>query len=268
MSSSRVPFDRLPLPKGTLQGFLAEIKLEDKPSAKRRATSFDGATPGVWAKVEPLWAAWPLRITKEEVMEMGVDIDQGQQVSVEDVLRRWDPDQVVGEASITSSGEQPAASTSAQARKLVSSKHRLKTKPILLGVSPGALRDSLPHLDVGDAVEVCNSGAVEGSSSAREALADLVSGRKLLSISESDSPSSTTHSPWSTRYVGHQFGSYAGQLGDGRAISILETESDAGGRQEIQLKGAGRTPFSRHADGLAVLRSGVREYLGCEGMST
>lgn len=62
-------------------------------------------------------------------------------------------------------------------------------------------------------------------------------------------------------------GVWAGQLGDGRAISLLETVSAEGGRQEIQLKGAGRTPFSRTADGLAVLRSGIREYLGCESVA-
>lgn len=65
--------------------------------------------------------------------------------------------------------------------------------------------------------------------------------------------------------IGHQFGSWAGQLGDGRAVSILETTTADGKRQEIQLKGAGRTPFARTADGLAVLRSGVREYLCAEG---
>ena len=49
---------------------------------------------------------------------------------------------------------------------------------------------------------------------------------------------------------------------------LVETKSADGRRQEIQLKGAGRTPFSRSADGLAVLRSGVREFLGAEGKGT
>ena len=66
-------------------------------------------------------------------------------------------------------------------------------------------------------------------------------------------------------YAGHQFGNWAGQLGDGRAINLFEVNS--GGEQwALQLKGAGKTPYSRGADGLAVLRSSVREYLCSEAM--
>ncbi len=64
-----------------------------------------------------------------------------------------------------------------------------------------------------------------------------------------------------TRYAGHQFGVWAGQLGDGRAISLGEFVTDTRGRLEVQVKGAGQTPFSRRGDGRAVLRSSVREYL-------
>jgi uncharacterized protein YdiU (UPF0061 family) len=60
---------------------------------------------------------------------------------------------------------------------------------------------------------------------------------------------------------------FAGQLGDGRAISLFETENKSGKRWELQLKGAGRTPYSRFADGYAVLRSSIREYLGSEHMA-
>lgn len=67
-------------------------------------------------------------------------------------------------------------------------------------------------------------------------------------------------------YAGHQFGSFAGQLGDGRAISLGEVLNDKGERWELQLKGAGLTPFSRHADGRAVLRSSIREFLCSEHM--
>ncbi|KAJ2955390.1 hypothetical protein NQZ79_g8606 [Umbelopsis isabellina] len=73
--------------------------------------------------------------------------------------------------------------------------------------------------------------------------------------------------PWSLCYAGHQFGYFAGQLGDGRAISLFETENKSGKRWELQLKGAGRTPYSRFADGYAVLRSSIREYLGSEHMA-
>jgi uncharacterized protein YdiU (UPF0061 family) len=72
--------------------------------------------------------------------------------------------------------------------------------------------------------------------------------------------------PYSARYGGHQFGNWAGQLGDGRAITLGEIIDTAGQRQELQLKGAGPTPYSRHADGRAVLRSSVREFLCSEAM--
>lgn len=71
--------------------------------------------------------------------------------------------------------------------------------------------------------------------------------------------------PLATVYSGHQFGVWAGQLGDGRALWLGEAVS-ATGPQEIQLKGAGRTPYSRMGDGRAVLRSSIREYLCSEAM--
>jgi uncharacterized protein YdiU (UPF0061 family) len=71
--------------------------------------------------------------------------------------------------------------------------------------------------------------------------------------------------PLATVYSGHQFGQWAGQLGDGRAIWLGEATSKQG-PQEIQLKGAGRTPYSRGGDGRAVLRSSIREYLCSEAM--
>lgn len=68
------------------------------------------------------------------------------------------------------------------------------------------------------------------------------------------------------RYGGHQFGNWAGQLGDGRAINLGELVTPDGSRQMLQLKGAGRTAYSRSADGLAVLRSSIREFLCSEAM--
>ena len=67
--------------------------------------------------------------------------------------------------------------------------------------------------------------------------------------------------PFAMCYAGHQFGNWAGQLGDGRAINLGEIKNWA-----VQLKGSGPTPYSRTADGLAVLRSSVREYLCSEAM--
>jgi uncharacterized protein YdiU (UPF0061 family) len=71
--------------------------------------------------------------------------------------------------------------------------------------------------------------------------------------------------PRATVYSGHQFGVWAGQLGDGRALLLGEIDSPLG-PQEVQLKGSGRTPYSRMGDGRAVLRSSIREFLCSEAM--
>jgi len=72
--------------------------------------------------------------------------------------------------------------------------------------------------------------------------------------------------PFAMCYGGHQFGSWAGQLGDGRAINLAEVINNRKERWILQLKGAGPTPYSRQADGLAVLRSSIREFLCSEAM--
>ncbi len=72
--------------------------------------------------------------------------------------------------------------------------------------------------------------------------------------------------PVAMLYYGHQFGVYAGQLGDGRAILLGEVRNEAGEKWDLHLKGAGQTPFSRDGDGRAVLRSTIREYLCGEAM--
>lgn len=72
--------------------------------------------------------------------------------------------------------------------------------------------------------------------------------------------------PYAARYGGHQFGNWAGQLGDGRAITLGELITSKGQKWELQLKGPGPTAYSRRADGRAVLRSSVREYLMSEAM--
>ncbi|MFN0038641.1 MAG: protein adenylyltransferase SelO [Burkholderiales bacterium] len=85
---------------------------------------------------------------------------------------------------------------------------------------------------------------------------DVFSGNRLLDAMD----------PFAMCYGGHQFGHWAGQLGDGRAIILGETVNRAGQRWSLQLKGAGPTPYSRTADGLAVLRSSIREFLCSEAM--
>ena len=108
------------------------------------------------------------------------------------------------------------------------------------------------------------------------AWSDAVAG--LLGIAAPDSPSGPVSAvlggsrvlggmaPYAARYGGHQFGHWAGQLGDGRAITLAEVMCPDGLRRELQLKGAGRTPYSRTADGRAVLRSSVREFMCSEAM--
>lgn len=88
-----------------------------------------------------------------------------------------------------------------------------------------------------------------------ETFLQLVSGAAIVSNSK----------PFAMNYAGHQFGNWAGQLGDGRAIVLGEIEHN---NQifTLQLKGAGATPYSRRADGLAVLRSSIREHLCSEAM--
>jgi serine/tyrosine/threonine adenylyltransferase len=73
--------------------------------------------------------------------------------------------------------------------------------------------------------------------------------------------------PLAAVYAGHQFGVWAGRLGDGRAILLGEAVGPDGGRWEIQLKGSGKTPYSRMGDGRAVLRSSIREFLCSEAMA-
>lgn len=220
-----------------------------------------------------------------------------------------------------------------------------RTKPYypsarILGLSNSCLKDCLPHLDVGDAVQwissrsgkddldCYSSGPIatlpskdeDYAAYARFQLSDYLSGRLVgaqfpnlqgaevehgaeLGVAEAkhqqvirlkDEEDTETrpqrwirrsellqkrqqeykkefsgYAPWSNAYSGHQFGVWAGQLGDGRAVTLMETTNpDTNQRWEIQLKGAGRTPYSRFADGLATLASSVREFLASEALSS
>ena len=86
---------------------------------------------------------------------------------------------------------------------------------------------------------------------------EILSGREIADGSD----------PIALAYAGHQFGSFVPQLGDGRAILLGEVVDTQGRRRDIQLKGAGRTPFSRSGDGRAVLGPVLREYLVSEAMA-
>jgi serine/tyrosine/threonine adenylyltransferase len=93
-------------------------------------------------------------------------------------------------------------------------------------------------------------------------------------VSDSDSPLYLSGStlfegsePLAQNYCGHQFGSWAGQLGDGRAHTLGFAKGIKSKKYELQLKGSGLTPFSRHADGNSVVSSAVREFLASELMA-
>ena len=88
--------------------------------------------------------------------------------------------------------------------------------------------------------------------------------KAFLNIFTGNTVLENTH-PYAMCYGGHQFGNWAGQLGDGRAINLFEINYN-NQQWALQLKGAGETPFSRTADGLAVLRSSIREHLCSEAM--
>lgn len=104
-------------------------------------------------------------------------------------------------------------------------------------------------------VEMGRSLGLSESDLKSEAFTRLFSGAEVYPDTE----------PYAMAYAGHQFGSWAGQLGDGRAINLFEIEHK-NNIWAVQLKGAGETPYSRQGDGLAVLRSSVREYLCSEAM--
>merc|ERR1712000_80265 len=118
-------------------------------------------------------------------------------------------------------------------------------------------------------------GIKEGEEKSNEFLQTLA-GNTIVSLQEdgpdADIPDDAVY-PWAQCYGGYQFGQWAGQLGDGRAISLFETEKKVKKapwpeRYELQLKGAGRTPYSRFADGKAVLRSSLREFIVSEYLNS
>ena len=95
-------------------------------------------------------------------------------------------------------------------------------------------------------------------------IAEWLRSEEALQVLAGNAPAQA-QPPLATVYSGHQFGVWAGQLGDGRALLLGEIDSPLG-PQEIQLKGSGLTPYSRMGDGRAVLRSSIREFLCSEAM--
>lgn len=119
---------------------------------------------------------------------------------------------------------------------------RVKPTPVLNPVCIASAADALALIDL------------KASEASRPEFARYFGGCDVLPGSD----------PAAHCYCGHQFGYFSGQLGDGAAILLGEVVNKAGERWHVQLKGCGKTPFSRTADGRKVLRSSVREFLCSE----
>ncbi|KAH9902803.1 hypothetical protein C8Q73DRAFT_742083 [Cubamyces lactineus] len=259
---------------------------EARPSLQRRARLL--APPAHFSYVAPCPLPFPFRVEYPEEDADG----EAQVAAVERWLVHREALREVSRAGVQE-GHRAEQGESGEAglKKYVSEKR--DEERMLIGLAETGWRDCVPQLDVGDAFDLLGSPSLsavppdQGTSSessrapakeretststdaaaARQELIDVLSGHALLMNGEGDDPQ-TQWAPWSLRYSGHQFGTFAGQLGDGRAISLLSTPhlDDPDTVFELQLKGAGRTPFSRMADGLAVLRSSIREFLCSEAM--
>lgn len=275
------------------------------------------------------------QLTEEQKKKKIEQAHKRRMQQVEHMLRRYEIQPSA--AGINHDEDAPAASKGLKGHVPPRRQHQHFPSARLLGVSQAALRDCLPHLDVGDAFQWIKShnrssgpssyssgpiadahfaDGVKPEAVARKTLSDFVSGRmigarfsgnpkdleaddlagygtrymrireKVIKGEQEEeavdarilrrldeleqkraSADKADYAPWSLCYAGHQFGQWAGQLGDGRAFTLLETRNpETNERWEIQLKGAGRTPYSRFADGLATLTSSVREFLCSEAM--
>jgi hypothetical protein len=295
MSISKVPVSSLPLPPTThilthqltpdhhipSVAIFRNKVLADKASIQRRARLLPPQSH--FSYVTPFPLAFPYDIPLPDPSE--VVHDKG------DYVEQWlSAREAVHEADLTPNNGQPSG-----LKKYYP--HNRDQPRVLIGLAETGLNDCLPRLDVGDALERLGTPTLVPQEDTEhdsapttvieQELIDVLSGHAVLMSSESETEK--PFAPWSLRYSGHQFGSWAGQLGDGRAISVREFvitvsgfwtgntiflprkdvtphPSDPDLTYELQLKGSGRTPFSRSADGLAVLRSSIREFLCSEGM--
>jgi len=226
------------------------------------------------------------------------DLDEGAEPTgprkasdIERQLRKYeiDPSKPVYDAALSSSSSTPDSS-SATAFTCEKRESSAFPQAKLLSISHKLIKEWMPNLEIGD------ENGSEQEKKVRQQLVDVLAGRTVLAR-KGDGEKDLGFAPWSQAYAGHQFGNFAGQLGDGRAISIRtsshtlvmrsetlmeslfssfqvstppteEVATSTGFRTiELQLKGGGRTPYSRFADGLAVLRSSIREYLGAEALA-
>lgn len=225
--ATKVPIYSLPLPPSTHLlthcltpdplvkspfDFLQVLKTN--PSIQRRSRAL--AAPSHFSFVSPLPIQFPYRI--EPPNPPPPEEEKGA------YIEKW-----LGELEAQEE-EIPPSSTF----RKYHSKNRDQDR-VLLGLSETGLRDCLPHLDVGDAFLIIGTPSLSSLSDAeqikatdaeidaRKSLVDVLSGHSLL-VAFDDQPEAK-FAPWSLRYSGHQFGTWAGQLGDGRAISVCKHTS-------------------------------------------
>ena len=231
MTSTKIPISQLPLPPSS---HIFTHNLTPEPIAKNATELFSLIQTGPstlrksrashesahFSYLTPLPLQFPYRIAPPPM-----DITNEQRTTyIEKVLATQEP--TFEAPSVVSSV------TYATELKKYNSLRREDMPRELLSVSSTCLRDYFPHMDVGDALEATGtpslSGAVgqrdpgsEETAAIRQELVSILSGDSvLMSIPTSESTEEKGYAPWSLRYSGHQFGSWAGQLGDGRAISI------------------------------------------------
>ena len=198
---------------------------KDTPSYQRRARLL--SPEAHFSYVAPFPIPFPFRVDPEEA-------EEGAQREVKDqeaFIERWMAQREALHEKPVASGD---AARVGRLKKYYPEAGKRDQPLELIGLSETGLRDCLPHLHVGDAFEylgpptllqtsesqVEGTSASEGDIAIRQELVDVLSGHASLMDVEEDS--AVPWAPWSLRYSGHQFGTWAGQLGDGRAISVCE----------------------------------------------
>jgi len=234
MSGTKVALSQLPLaPSNRLVTYnltpdpltpspSAFLKLQQKtPSLQRRARLLDSSAH--FSHVAPLPLPFPFRIDFPE----GVD-------DKSEFIEGW-----LSHREATEKADTPAVAERGDDIKLskYTSEARIQERE-LLGVAKTCLGDCFPNLDVGDAFEVIGTPALlpiqeeihdskTKENTARQEILDILSGHTVLASFPEETGSNEEsgkrgYVPWALRYSGHQFGSFAGQLGDGRAISVCK----------------------------------------------
>lgn len=232
MSATRFPIASLPLPPvsdrlcqnltpdpatPSINSFQRDV-LRYHTSLQRRSRLVSPSAH--FSFVVPLPLPFPYRIPQPENPENR----EASRQNIEEWLSARSPLNSISTATVSGTADYSVphlrVSSSSGTNEHVQQRH-------LLALSEACIHDCLPHLDIGDAMEHVSSTSGADSSENREAqqkmvvrqeLIDVLSGESALMTNPDDS--GLGYAPWSLRYCGHQFGVWAGQLGDGRAISI------------------------------------------------